>query len=75
MPQVLFDFLLAWGNHKHAAAAMLAFARRLRSIAASAGDTTPSEQQQLVRIVAEVQAAYGEAAAFPGSWWLRGAQA
>jgi hypothetical protein len=63
MPQVLFDFLLAWGNYKHAAAAMLAFARRMRSMAASAAGTTPSEQQQLMRIVAEVQAAYGESAA------------
>lgn len=58
---VLYDFLVAWGNYKHAAAAMLAFARRLRGMASSAAvGSSHSDKQQLQRIVLEVQAAYGE---------------
>lgn len=58
---VLYDFVLAWGNHKHAAAAMLAFARRLRSMAASAAaGSSHSNKQQLQQIVKDVQSAYGE---------------
>lgn len=56
--QVLYDFLLGWGNYKHAAAAMLAFARRLRAMAAPApGSGNYSEQLQ--EIAVEVQGAYG----------------
>jgi hypothetical protein len=57
---VLYDFVLAWGNHKHAAAAMLAFARRLRSMAASAVGSSHSDKQQLQQIAKEVQSAYGK---------------
>lgn len=59
--QVLYDFLLAWGNYKHAAAAMLSYARRLRSMAAAAAaGSSASDKQQLQEMVTEVQAAYGE---------------
>lgn len=59
--QVLYDFVLARGNYKHAAAAMLAYARRLRAMAASpAVGSSHSDKQQLQQVVLEVQAAYGE---------------
>jgi hypothetical protein len=58
---VLYDFVLAWGNHKHAAAAMLAFARRLRSMAAAAAlGSSHSDKQQLQHIAQEVESAYGK---------------
>lgn len=59
--QVLYDFVLAWGNYKHAAAAMLAYARRLRAMAASSAvGSSHTDKQHLQQIVLEVQAAYGE---------------
>lgn len=57
----MYDFLLSWGNYKHAAAAMLSYARRLRSMAAAAAaGSSSSDKQQLQEMVTEVQAAYGE---------------
>jgi hypothetical protein len=66
--QILYDFLMAWGHYKHAAAAMLAFARRLRSMAAAAAATggsssSQADRRQTRQVVTEVQAAYGECAA------------
>lgn len=54
--QVLFDFLVAWGNFKHAAAAMLGYARQLRATAAAGriGYLT------VEAVVEEIKAAYGE---------------
>lgn len=57
--QVLYDFLTAWGHFKHAAAAMLAFARRLRSMAAG-GSSNQADKKHMRQVVAEVQGAYGE---------------
>jgi hypothetical protein len=55
---VLFDFQLARGNHKAAAAAMLSHARRLRA----AGEAGRKQQRagSLQETVDEVIAAYGE---------------
>jgi hypothetical protein len=58
--QVLFDFLLAWGNHKAAAAAMLSHARRLRAAAGAGGKQWRGAALQ--EAVDEVMAAYGECA-------------
>jgi hypothetical protein len=55
---VLFDFLLAWGNHKAAAAAMLSHARRLRTEGAAGGKQRRGAALQ--DTVDEVVAAYGE---------------
>lgn len=54
---VLYDFLVAWGNYKHAAAAMLAYARRLRA-AALKGVVRHLSADALI---AEITGAYGEA--------------
>jgi hypothetical protein len=55
---VLFDFQLAWGNYKAAAAAMLSHARRLRA----AGEAGRKQQRagSMQETVDEVIAAYGE---------------
>jgi hypothetical protein len=58
--QVLFDFLLAWGNHKAAAAAMLSHARLLRAAAGAGGKQWRGAALQ--EAVDEVMAAYGERA-------------
>ncbi|KAF6256778.1 hypothetical protein COO60DRAFT_79441 [Scenedesmus sp. NREL 46B-D3] len=58
--QVLFDFHLAWGNHKAAAAAMLSHARRLRAAGASGKQQRGASLQEAVN---EVMAAYAASTA------------
>jgi hypothetical protein len=67
--QILYDCVMAWGHYKHAAAAMLAFARRLRGMAAAAAaggsSSSQADRRQTRQVVTEVQAAYGESSAPP----------
>lgn len=58
---VLFDFLVAWGNYKHAAAAMLGYARRLRAAAAGGRIAHMTVED----VVHEISAAYGECPGVP----------
>jgi hypothetical protein len=63
----LYDFLVTWGNYKHAAAAMLAYARRVRVEVAAEANYAAGSRQDTDAAVAEVQAAYGALGCWPGA--------